>query len=255
MKGEGMKRIFVLGTMTAALLWTAGVAFGQTGTAPEQTPVKPATPVTPEMQPAPQVTPPPQATTPPAPDASVKTEGSAGIAVIVAKAKKAPPLAAEETEKKIRESVKLVEKEAAVKGEVVASRLAAEFGVPAETLTNEKGTYQTGWGELMIAHTVLANAKGVVTLDQLFEMRRDGLGWGQIGHGLDLDLGGVASAVKAESRVATGAAKADGKPAKIPGAAAKANAETKVGAAAGSKGAGAAADVGVGATVKQESGK
>jgi hypothetical protein len=246
-----MKRILIHVSVTVALLLTAGVAVAQTGTAPEQIPVKPATPVTPEMQPA------PQATSPTAPDASAKAEVSPGVAAIVAKAKKAPPQEAEETDRKIRESVKLVEKEAATKGEpMVASRLAAEFGVPAGELITEKGTYQSGWGELMIAHTVLANAKSAVTLDQLFEMRRDGLGWGQIGHGLDLKLGDVASAVKAESRVATGLAKADGKPAKIQSAApAKAEAGTKVGVGAGNKGDGVATDVGLGATVKSESGK
>ena len=109
-----------------------------------------------------------------------------------------------------------MEEEAASKGDqTVASRLGAEFGMTADALIAEKGTYQTGWGELMIAHTLLTSAKTTgVTLDNLFEMRRNGLGWGQIGHGLDLRLGGVVSAVNAESRVAIGAAKADGRPAK-----------------------------------------
>jgi len=109
----------------------------------------------------------------------------------------------------------------------------------------------------MIAHTILASAKGAVTLDQLFEMRRNGLGWGQIGHGLDLRLGGIVSAVKAEGRVALGVEKADGRPAKIQSATARANAGTKVGVGAGRKGAGVSTDVGVGtgAAVKGQSGK
>jgi hypothetical protein len=172
------------------------------------------------------------------------------------KAKKAPPQEAEATDKKLRETVKKVEEEAGAKGDqTVASRLGADFGMSPDALIAEKGTFQTGWGELMIAHTLLASAKGGVTLEQVFEMRRNGLGWGQIAHGLDLRLGGVVSAVKAESRVALGVAKADGRPAKIQTAAAHANAGTKVGVGAGHKGAGVSTDVGVGAAVKGQSGK
>jgi len=246
-----MKRIWILALVVVALIWSVGIAYAQTGTAPEQTPVKPATPeIKPEMQPAPQTTAPQTA---PPPDVSAKPEMSPGVAPIVAKAKKAPPQEAEATDKKIRESVKTVEKEAATGEPMVASRLAAEFGVPAQSLITEKTTYQSGWGELMIAHTIFANANNAVTLDQLFEMRRNGLGWGQIGHGLDLKMAEVASAVKAESRVATGLSKADGKPAKISSATAKA--ETKVGAGAATKDGGVATDVGLGGTVKGEAGK
>ena len=245
-----MKRIWILVSLMAVMVWTVGVALAQSDTAPGQTPASPQAPASPEPQAA------PQNTTPATPDAGVKAEADAGVSVIMEKAKKVPPQEAEATDKKLRETVKKVEEEGTTKGDqTVASRLGAEFGISPDALIAEKGTFQTGWGELMIAHTILASSKGAVTLDQLFEMRRNGLGWGQIGHGLDLRLGGIVSAVKAEGRVALGVAKADGRPAKIQSAAARANAGTKVGVGAGHKGAGVSTDVGVGAAVKGQSGK
>jgi len=244
-----MKRIWILVSLIAVMVWTVGTALAQSETPPVQTPQTPASP-------EPQAT--PQSTAPATADAGVKAEADAGVTVVMEKAKKVPPQEAEETEKKLREAVKKVDEEAASKGDqTVASRLGAEFGMTPDALIAEKGTYRTGWGELMIAHTLAASAKSGITLDQLFEMRRNGLGWGQIGHGLDLRLGGIVSAVKAESRVAIGAAKADGRPAKIQNVSARANAGTKVGAAAGHKGTGVSSDVGVGAgaTVKGQSGK
>jgi hypothetical protein len=249
-----MKRIWILVSLMAVMVWTVGTSLAQSDTAPGQAPATPQaqTPASPEPQAA------PQSTTPPTPDVGLKAEAgaSAGATVIMEKAKKAPPQEAEATEKRLRETVKKVEEEGTSKGDqTVASRLGAEFGMTPDALIAEKSQYQTGWGELMIAHTILASAKGGVTLDQLFEMRRNGLGWGQIGHGLDLRLGGIVSAVKAESRVALGVAKADGRPAKIQSAAVHANAGTKAGVGVGHKGAGVSTDVGVGAAVKGQTGK
>ncbi len=81
-------------------------------------------------------------------------------------------------------------------------------------------------------------------------MRHDGMGWGQIAHGLDLRLGDVVSAVRSESRVADGTAKGNGKPALIHGGA-HVGAHTGTGAAvhAGHTGAGAAGNAGVGVKV------
>jgi len=252
-----MKRIWIFMSLVAVMVWTAGPALAQSGTAPGQTPTSPET-----QAPPPSATPvTPQDPTPVTPDPGVKAEAgaSAGAAVIMEKAKKTPVAEAEDTEKKLGETVKKVDEEAAAKGDqTVASRLGAEFGLAPDALIAERATYKTGWGELMIAHTLLANAQGgAVTLDQLFEMRRNGLGWGQIGHGLGLKLSGVVSAVKAEGRVAVGAVKADGRPAKIQSASAKAKAGTKVGVGAGQKGkgAGVGADVGVGVDTAVKTGK
>ncbi len=133
-----------------------------------------------------------------------------------------------------------VDKEAAAKGDnVVAERLAKDFGMTADALTAEKAQYNTGWGDLMIAHSLLANAKTAITLDQLFQMRTDGMGWGQIANGLGLRLGQVVSGVASEGRVATGHAKATGRVATIHTGGAQTHAHTSVAAHAGA-GAGAA---------------
>lgn len=109
-----------------------------------------------------------------------------------------------------------VDREASAKGDnVIAGRLADEFGLTSDALLAEKTQFKTGWGDLMIAHALLANAKTDITMSDLFQMHTDGMGWGQIANGLDLRLGDLVSAVASEGRVATGHAKADGKVAAI----------------------------------------
>jgi hypothetical protein len=253
-----MKRVMIFASLLAVTVWMAGTSLAQSGTPSGQTPAPPdpqATQQPPAAQqpqePQQPQTPPPQATPQGTPPATTQAEANAGLsagaAVIMEKGKKVPPKEAEATEKKLRETVKQVEVEGAKGDQTVASRLGADFGMTPDVLIAEKGKYQTGWGELMIAHTILASAKGGATLDQLFELRRNGMGWGQIGYGLGLKLDGIVSAVKSQSRVALGTAKADGRPAKIQSATVKASTGTKVGVGAGQKGTGVSTDVGVGA--------
>jgi hypothetical protein len=98
----------------------------------------------------------------------------------------------------------------------VAGRLASDFGVSSDALMAEKAKYNVGWGDLMIAHTLGSNTLTGVTVDEILIMRTtDAMGWGGIASGLDLKLGNVVSGVKSEAKVATGASRADGKPAKI----------------------------------------
>ena len=98
----------------------------------------------------------------------------------------------------------------------VAGRLASDFGVSSDALMAEKTKYNVGWGDLMIAHTLGSNTLTGVTVDEILIMRTtDAMGWGGIASGLDLKLGNVVSGVKSEAKVATGASRADGKPAKI----------------------------------------
>jgi len=129
----------------------------------------------------------------------------------------------------------------------VSDRLATEFGMTAEALVQEKQTLDAGWGEIMIAHTLIANSSSNVTMEQLFELRHDGTGWGQIAAGMGFHLGEVVSAVNAESRVASGLAKADGSVAVVHGEGAKAGAHADVGARAGAQAGHAGAGVGVNA--------
>lgn len=161
--------------------------------------------------------------TTPAPDASVAP---------AAQATKAPPstpamdrvkergmkVSAKEradVDKKLDDLEKQIEDEV-TKGEpAVAERMASDLGVTADALTAEKSQYGRGWGELTVAHTLMANAKTDATLADLFALRTQGMGWGAIAAGMDLKLGDVVSAVRSEQRVAAGLEKGDGKPAPI----------------------------------------
>ena len=158
-------------------------------------------------------------------------------------------------EAKLDAEAKRCNDEARARGDAkVAARLAAEFGVTADQLTAEKNQLHTSWGELMIAHCLDANSKVDVTASQLFELRQEGCGWGQIAAGMGLKLGDTVNAVRAESRVATGLAAADGKVAVIHGPGAQAGvgagAGAGVGAGAGSINAGGQVGAGVGIKIK-----
>jgi hypothetical protein len=138
---------------------------------------------------------------------------------------------------------------AAMKNESeVTTRLAKEFRTSASVLAEEKARLQTGYGQLVIAHTFAANTKPSITVDQLYAMRANGMGWGQIAAGLGLNLDGVENATQAETRVALGERHADGRVAIIHGEGAKAGLGTSAGldATRGNAGAGAHATVGLG---------
>ena len=138
------------------------------------------------------------------------------------KAEKVPAQAKAKAETQIGASVDQVNKTAALDGDVtVATRLAGEFGTTPEALTAEKHALDVSWGQLMIAHTLVANTKTTMTVDQLVAMNKDGMGWGQIAAGLGLQLGSVVSSVNAEGRVAHGLDKADGHVAAMKGEGAK----------------------------------
>ena len=139
----------------------------------------------------------------------------------------------------------------------VSSRLTREFGITASALADEQAELGASCGQLMIAHTLSANSKAEVTVQQLFELRKDGMGWGKIAAGLGFNLGDVVSAVNAEGRVASGEARADGKVAAIGGPGARsglgidggAGANLGVGHGAHGVGVGAGAGLGVGIKV------
>lgn len=157
-------------------------------------------------------------------------------------------------------SVKATDEAGATDGAKVAERLGSEFGISTDALTAEKTDLNTSWGELMIAHTLMANSTTGVTAKDLMDLRAQGMGWGQIAVGMGLRLGDVISAVKAEGRVAKGLDKADGKVATIHGVGAKSgmgatkantHASAKIGVKADAAAGGATehAKVGVGAGV------
>jgi hypothetical protein len=156
-------------------------------------------------------------------------------------------------EAKLDAVAKKTNSDAEAQGEAkVASRLAGEFGMTSEQLAAQKQELGCSWGDLMIAHSLDANATADVTAAQLVQMHSDGSGWGTIAAGLGLKLGEVVSAVQAEGRVAAGLAKADGKTAVIHGSGSHAGLGAHAGASTGVKagGASASAQTGVGVGVK-----
>jgi hypothetical protein len=139
------------------------------------------------------------------------------------------------------------------KGEVgAAGRVAPEFGMTGDALVTEATQFGGGLGEVIIAHTLIANSKTPVTMDQIFTLRKDGMGWGQIAQGMNLRVGDVVSAVMSEGKVAHGTVKADGKTAMIHSGSTQASTHAGLGAnvKAGHTGTGAATSMGVGVGAK-----
>jgi hypothetical protein len=143
-----------------------------------------------------------------------------------------------------------IDANATAKGKATAAgRVAPEFGMTGDALVAEADQFGAGLGEVVIAHTLLANSKTTVTMDQLFALRKDGMGWGQIAQGMNLRLGEVVSAVMSEGKVAQGTAKADGKVAMIHSGSTQASTHAGLGAGVKAGHTGAAGSIGVGAKV------
>jgi hypothetical protein len=216
-----MKRITILSMGTAAALaLTFGFAFADdgAGTPPSDPTAKAAETV--------QTTANPQA------------EAHAGdvLAGIQERAAKLNAKAAAKWNAEIDAAAKETDAASAADERQVADRLGTEFGITGDALIAEKSDLSTSWGQLMIAHTLMANATADVTAKQLFGMKTQGMGWGQIAAGMGLRLGDAISAVKAEGRVAKGLDKPDGNVATIHGVGAKAGmGEAQAAAKAGAK--------------------
>ena len=172
-------------------------------------------------------------------------EGHKKLEAIKVKGAQTSATARSKAETKLDAAAKKADADAGAQGEAkVASRLAAEFGMTAEELTVERQTLGCSWGELMIAHSLRAMSTTEVSVAELFQLRQDGTGWGQIAAGLGLKLGEAVSAVRAEGQVAAGLAKPDGKVAATHQAA-RAGAATRAGARVGAGTAQVGAGVGV----------
>lgn len=121
-----------------------------------------------------------------------------------------------EVDKRIGITVERVNKEATAKGQtMIVGRLSAEFGMTPDALLDQKAEHGLSFGELVIAHTLLANSNAGVTLVDLVDLRSGGLSWGAIAYGLKFHMEDFEDAIKAEGRVAMGLSRADGKPAVI----------------------------------------
>jgi hypothetical protein len=97
----------------------------------------------------------------------------------------------------------------------VAALLGAEFGMTEEAITLERSGLGASWGNLAIAHTLAASDERNMTVAQVLQLHDRGMKWGQVAAGLQFRLDDAVKAVNAESRVARGLVKADGKLAPI----------------------------------------
>jgi hypothetical protein len=97
----------------------------------------------------------------------------------------------------------------------VATFLGAEFGMTPDAILAERRDLRVSWGNLTIAHTLSASDREGMTAAQVLLLHDRGMGWGQIAAGLRFKLADAVLAVNAESRVARGRARADGKAAPI----------------------------------------
>ncbi|HXF59488.1 MAG TPA: hypothetical protein VN539_06665 [Candidatus Saccharimonadales bacterium] len=241
-----MKRIvpFLVGSAVAVSL--AAAAFAQSSTPAGSDPS--AAPAASSPAPA---TPPPDASAVPATapastaEAAKAPASNPAIDRVKERGMKISAKQKAEVDKKIDDIEKAIETESTTKGDAeVAGRVAAEFGVTPDALIAERSKYGRGWGELVVGRTLAANAKTDATLDDLFTMRSQGVGWASIAAGLDLKLADVVTAVKSEQQVAMGVEKGDGKPAMIAMAAApKTKADSKVKASASDAGVGGGVDL------------
>lgn len=93
----------------------------------------------------------------------------------------------------------------------VARRLGGEFGIGAGQLFRERARVASRWSDFMIAHTVFVNTPRPISFEQVLGLRRGGLPWTSIAYGLGLRPIQLVSAVRSESRVATGLDRPDGR--------------------------------------------
>lgn len=207
------KRAWIHLVGPAVVLLAAAAAQAQTATAPPTDSAPPAS-VQPAEQAAPQ-----------AADATAKANEK--LAKIRERGATLDLKQRQSFEEHLDKEKQAIDLEGASKGDAtVADRLAADLGIGADVLAAERARYQTGWGDLTIAHLLIGSSPDV-TLDQLFQLRKEGQGWGQIAHGMDLNLGKLMSAVKSQGKVATGQEKADGSFASLRGEEMKAEAKEK----------------------------
>lgn len=94
---------------------------------------------------------------------------------------------------------------------VVAARMSQELGVTPAELINEHAALDCFFGDLLIAHALLANASTTLTVPQLIAMHDRGKDWTDIALGLGLKLSHVVRGLINETRVAAGLSRGDGK--------------------------------------------
>ena len=136
---------------------------------------------------------------------------SADLSDIRHRAESMPTDKRQDIDKRIGLTVERINSDASAKGQTkIAERLASKFDVTSDVLLGMKGEYGLSWGELVVAHTLLANSSVKVDLPDLASLRSEGLSWGAIAFGLRFHMEDLEEAIKAGGRVAIGISKAKG---------------------------------------------
>jgi hypothetical protein len=149
--------------------------------------------------------------------ARAETDPNAALlAAIQSRAALVPAAERAHADAKLESMCRKIDDAAAECGETcVGSKLALDYKIAPEDLIRERAVLGCGWGDLIVARTLIANSADPPTHAELFAIHDRGTGWGQIAAGMGFRLGDVLRAVKHEMRVARGATPAGGKVAGI----------------------------------------
>lgn len=143
--------------------------------------------------------------------AAASSQADSKLASVRARALKAKPDEGSKAEQQLESAAKDLDSDAAQKGDAaVASRLATRFGLTTDELLSDRSKLGGGWGEVLIAQTLISDSKSGLTIDQVQTLRSEGMGWGQIARGMGVKLGTVVRAVKSEAGSDKGAPKSGG---------------------------------------------
>jgi hypothetical protein len=127
------------------------------------------------------------------------------LVVMALPAQAATGVATKETAlQRIQRSVARIDREASTpEGEVaVVKRLAAQLGMPEDSLRARHDAWALGYGEIaMVYGFARASRRQSATLpDQIVEMRRDGQDWKSIAKQIGVSIDAVASRVRRNER-------------------------------------------------------
>ncbi len=143
--------------------------------------------------------------------ATASATADSKLAAVRARAEKAKPDEGKKEEQQLETAAKDLDTDAAQKGDAaIASRLATRFGLTTDELLADHSKLGGGWGEVLIAQTLISDSKSGLTIDQVEKLRSEGMGWGQIARGMGVKLGSVVRAVKSGAKPTTSGAKSNG---------------------------------------------
>jgi hypothetical protein len=82
----------------------------------------------------------------------------------------------------------------------IADRLAQDFGVTADVLTQQRTQFNADWGDIVLAYTIMDRSKTTVTIDEIFALRSSGESWTQVAREFRVSPGRLLGGIRAEAR-------------------------------------------------------